>query len=247
MHSPRFAAFLFAFAGALLPAQARAASGRPNIIVILMDDLGYGDLPPFNAATKNRTPHLDRLAREGMKLTSFYACPLCTPSRDQLLTGCYAKRVSLPDVLFPAAAVGLSSREKTVADRLAKRGYATMCIGKWHVGDQPPFLPARHGFQHYFGLPSSNDMGGTWDGKGKPARGPRWPPLPLLRDNRVIERVSPHGQNRLTERYTREAVRFIREHKDAPFFLYLAHTAVHVPLHPGRKFRGKSPNGAYGD
>jgi arylsulfatase A len=187
------------------------------------------------------------MAREGMKLTSFYACPVCTPSRAQFLTGCYAKRVSLPNVIFPAARVGLSDKEHTLAGLLKQQGYATMCIGKWHLGDQPEFLPTRRGFDHYFGVPYSNDMGGTWDGSPDAPAGKRRPPLPLVRDNRVIETLQPADQDRLTERYTDEAVTFLREHKDKPFFLYLAHTAVHVPLHPGKQFRGKSANGPYGD
>ncbi|OAI47867.1 hypothetical protein AYO44_08785 [Planctomycetaceae bacterium SCGC AG-212-F19] len=223
------------------------APPKPNLVIILMDDMGYGDIAPFNPQTKNRTPHLERMAREGMKLTSFYACPVCTPSRAQFLTGCYAKRVSLPAVIFPAAGVGLSEKEHTIAGLLKEQGYATMCIGKWHVGDQPEFLPTRRGFDHYFGLPYSNDMGGEWDGAPDAPAGKRRPPLPLVRDEKVIETLKPADQDRLTERYTDEAVKFIREHKDMPFFLYLAHTAVHVPLHPGEQFRGKSANGTYGD
>ena len=220
---------------------------RPNIILIFADDLGYGDIGPFGS-TKSRTPNLDRMATEGMKLTSFYAAPVCTPSRAQVLTGCYAKRVSLPNVIFPAAPVGLNPAEHTVAELLKERGYATMCIGKWHVGDQPEFLPTRHGFDHYFGLPYSNDMGGPAPGTSQAAqRRDRRPPLPLIRDDKVIETVSPAQQDALTARYTDEAVKFIQAHKDGPFFLYFAHTAVHVPLHPGEKFKGKSANGPYGD
>jgi arylsulfatase A len=167
-----------------------------------------------------------------------------------VLTGCYAKRVSLPNVIFPAAPVGLNPVEHTVAELLKARGYATMCIGKWHVGDQPEFLPTRHGFDHYFGLPYSNDMGGPADGtsraKGVRRRDSR-PPLPLIRDDQVIETVSPSQQDALTERYTDEALTFIRSHKDTPFFLYFPHTAVHTPLHPGEKFKGKSANGPFGD
>jgi arylsulfatase A-like enzyme len=220
---------------------------KPNIVLILMDDMGYGDISPFNSKTPNRTPNLDRMAKEGMKLTSFYAAPVCTPSRAQILTGCYAKRVSLPAVIFPAASIGLSAEEATVASLLKKQGYATMAIGKWHVGDQPEFLPTRRGFDHYLGLPYSNDMGGEWDGEADVPPAKRKPPLPLVRDETVIESVPPAGQDHLTERYTQEAVQFIRDHRDGPFFLYLAHTAVHVPLHPGPSFKGRSLNGTYGD
>ena len=229
------------------PVRAADAPLKPNLVLILMDDMGYGDIGPFNAETKNRTPNLDRMAKEGMKLTSFYAAPVCTPSRAQVLTGCYAKRVSLPNVLFPASPIGLNHDEHTIASLLKARGYATQCVGKWHVGDQPDFLPAHYGFDHYLGLPYSNDMGGEWDGADDAPKDKRNPPLPLVRDDKVIETLKPADQDRLTERYTDEAVRFIRDHKDSPFFLYLAHTAVHVPLHPGAKFAGQSANGTYGD
>ena len=237
-----FAAILFA-----LPAALPAADTKPNIILILIDDMGYGDVGAFGS-TKNRTPNIDRMAREGMKLTSFYAAPVCTPSRAQVLTGCYAKRVSLPDVIFPACPIGISAKERTVAELLKGAGYATMCIGKWHVGDQPEFLPTKHGFDHYFGLPYSNDMGGSETGPlptGAKRKGS--PPLPLVRDDKVIETVPPAAQDRLTERYTDEAVKFITDNQAKPFFLYLPHTAVHVPIHPGDKFKGHSSNGSYGD
>lgn len=232
---------------AVPPAPAAELPAKPNVVFILMDDMGYGDITPFNPKTKNRTPQLERMAREGMKLTSFYAAPVCTPSRAQVLTGCYAKRVSLPAVIFPAAPVGLSADEATIAGLLKKQGYATLCVGKWHVGDQLEFLPTRRGFDHYLGLPYSNDMGGEWDGAEDAPAGKRRPPLPLVRDEKVIETLQPADQDRLTQRYTDEAVKFIEEHKDRPFFLYLPHTAVHVPLHPGKEFRGKSDNGTYGD
>jgi arylsulfatase A len=241
------AATALALAAALAVPPQTADPPKPNLVLILMDDLGYGDIGPFNPGTKNRTPNLDRMAREGMRLTSFYAAPVCTPSRAQVLTGCYAKRVSLPDVLFPAASVGLNRTEHTVAGLLRAQGYATLCVGKWHVGDQPQFLPVHYGFDHYFGLPYSNDMGGEWDGGDDVPKDKRNPPLPLVRDDKVIETLAPADQDHLTERYTAEAVRFIRDHKDLPFFLYLAHTAVHVPLHPGARFRGQSANSTYGD
>lgn len=237
---PTLAALLFA-----LPARLPAAESarQPNIILIFADDLGYGDIGPFGSKV-NRTPNLDRMAREGLKLTSFYAAPVCTPSRAQVLTGCYAKRVSLPNVIFPAAPVGLNPAEHTVAELLRARGYATMCIGKWHVGDAPEFLPTRHGFDHYFGLPYSNDMGGRGDGA---RRRDKRPPLPLVRDQQVIETLSPVQQDALTGRYTEEALGFIRGHRDRPFFLYFPHTAIHTPLHPGAKFQGQSRNGPLGD
>jgi arylsulfatase A-like enzyme len=208
-----------------------ADKSLPNFVVILIDDMGYGDIEPYGSKV-NRTPNLVRMASEGMKLTSFYAAPVCTPSRAQMMTGCYAKRVSLPNVIGPAAAVGISAEERTVAQLLKARGYATMCIGKWHLGDQPEFLPTRHGFDKYLGLPYSNDMGGKV-------------PLPLIRDEKVIE--APAEQDKLVALYTDEAVKFITASKDKPFFLYFPHTAVHVPIHPGKVFEGKSANGRFGD
>lgn len=248
MHRTALGIILGAALYAAHAAPAAPAPAAPNIILIFADDLGYGDIGPFGS-TKNRTPHLDRMAREGMKLTSFYAAPVCTPSRAQVLTGSYAKRVSLPNVIFPAAPIGLNPAEHTVAELLKARGYATMCIGKWHVGDHPDYLPTRHGFDRYFGLPYSNDMGGPAPG-AKAARGgkrDKRPPLPLVRDDKVIETVSPAQQDALTARYTDEAVKFIRDHRDGPFFLYFPHTAVHTPLHPGEAFRGRSRHGIFGD
>jgi arylsulfatase A len=219
---------------------------KPNFIFILADDMGYGDIGPFGSV-KNRTPNLDRMAREGMKLTSFYAAPVCTPSRAQILTGCYAKRVSLPEVIFPRSPIGLNTNEHTIASLLKGLGYATMAIGKWHVGDDPSFLPRHYGFDHYLGLPYSNDMGGEVPGKDTDKWKKHRPPLPLVRDEEVIETLKPEDQDKLTALYTVEAIKFIRENRDHPFFLYLPHTAVHVPLHPGANFRGKSANGLYGD
>ena len=141
----------------LLAPLAALAQPQPNIVIIFMDDLGYGDIGPYGA-TKQKTPHLDRMAAEGMKLTSFYAAPVCSVSRAQLLTGCYGARVSVPGVYGPGNANGLHPAEHTIADRLKDLGYATQCIGKWHVGDQPQFLPTKQGFDHYFGIPYSNDM-----------------------------------------------------------------------------------------
>ena len=216
-----------------------ADAAHPNIILILADDMGYGDIGPFGS-TLNRTPNLDEMAKEGMKLTSFYAAPVCSASRAQILTGCYAPRVSIPGVLSPASKKGLNPSENTVASLLKEQGYATMIIGKWHLGDQPGFLPLQHGFEHYLGLPYSNDMLETAAVTGVPV-------VPLIQDNKVIELITDPEQDLLTERYTNAAVKFITENRDHPFFLYLAHCAVHVPLHPGKKFQGKSANGKFGD
>lgn len=233
---------LLLFATLLLGLSAAIASGsspKPNIVLIFMDDMGYGDIGPFGS-TKNRTPNLDRMAREGLKLTSFYAAPVCSVSRAQVLTGCYGQRVSVPGVFFPGAPHGLHKDEHTVAELMKAQGYATMCIGKWHLGDQQEFLPLRHGFDHFFGLPYSNDMIGK-------ARATGLPVVPLMRDEEVAELLTGDGQNQLTARYTEEAVKFITAHQRDPFFLYLPHTAVHTPIHPGDRFRGKSSNGRIGD
>jgi arylsulfatase A len=218
---------------------AAAAKDQPNLIVILVDDLGYADIGPFGA-TAQKTPQLDKMAAEGLKLTSFYAAPVCSVARAQLLTGCYGARVSVPGVFFPEQPVGLNPAETTVAEHLKTAGYTTHCIGKWHLGDQPEFLPTRQGFDHYFGIPYSNDMQRVSKHTGKEV-------VPLMRDETVTEQLTNQDQSRIVERYTDEAESFIRTHRSQPFFLYLAHNAVHVPIQPGDRFRGKSANGRFGD
>ncbi len=237
-----------------LPAAESAKPDRPNFIVINIDDLGYADIGPFGSKI-NRTPNLDIMAREGRKLTSYYAAPVCSPSRAALMTGCYPKRVlPIGGVLFPANAEGLSPKEVTVAEVLKAEGYATAIVGKWHLGDQPEFLPNKQGFDFYFGLPYSNDMGPAEDGVksdlGKPlpkTKGPGQPPLPLLRNGTVVKRVLPDDQQSLVELYTTESLEFIAANKARPFFLYLAHNAVHFPIYPGKKWAGKSPHGIFSD
>ena len=218
-------------------------AARPNIIVIFCDDLGYGDIGCFGA-TKHHTPNLDRMAAEGRRFTSFYVSSgVCTPSRASLMTGCYPRRVNMHQneaglcVLFPVSQKGLNPDEVTMAEVLKGQGYATACIGKWHLGDQPEFLPTRQGFDHYFGIPYSNDMGAR--------QGPGRPPLPLLRNEAVVE--APADQDTLTRRYTDEVIKFMREHKDGPFFVYLPHAMPHNPVHASDEFRDTSDNGRYGD
>ena len=229
----------------LPPVSRKPPKRKPNFIVIFIDDMGYGDIGPFGSKT-NRTPQLNRMAAEGMRFSSFYVTSgVCTPSRSSLMTGCYPRRVNLHQderklcVLFPSGRKGLNPNEITIAEVLKGQGYATMCIGKWHLGDQPEFLPTRQGFDSYFGIPYSNDMGGkstSSDGR---------PPLPLMRDEKVIE--APVSQPTLTKRYTEEAVTFIEANRDQPFFVYLPHAMVHLPLHASEAFKGKSANGIYGD
>jgi arylsulfatase A len=230
--------FLNLFLAACLLASAQAAT-KPNVVIIFIDDMGYADIGPFGA-TKQRTPNLDRMASEGMKLTSFYAAPVCSVSRAQVLTGCYGARVSVPGVFPPASANGLNPSEFTIAERLKEQGYATMCIGKWHVGDQPEFLPSQQGFDHYFGIPYSNDMQRKSTETGERV-------VPLVRDDKVIELMNEEAQTKIVERYTDEALAFIRASAKQPFLLYFPHTAVHTPIHPGAAFAGKSANGRFGD
>ena len=245
---------LACLAALVLVPLAALPESKPNFIVINIDDMGYADIGPFGSKL-NRTPNLDRMAKEGRRLTSFYAAPVCSPSRAALMTGCYPKRaLPIPHVLFPANDVGLSPKEVTVAEILKSTGYATGIIGKWHLGDQPEFLPLKQGFDYYFGLPYSNDMGPASDGVksdlGKPlpnGKGKGQPPLPLMRNNTVVKRVLPDDQQSLVEIYTDEALQFISKHKTEPFFLYLPHNAVHFPIYPGKKWAGKSPNGIYSD
>ena len=216
-----------------------AAMEKPNFIIIFVDDLGYADITPFGA-TKQRTPNLERMAKDGLKLTSFYAAPVCSVSRAQLLTGCYGARISVPGVFFPAGPQGLNPKEQTIAKRLQPLGYSTACIGKWHLGDQPEFLPTKHGFDHYFGIPYSNDMQRVATATGERV-------VPLLRNDEVVDLLTDERQSQIVERYTEDAVKFITQNREKPFFLYYAHTAVHTPIYPGEKFRGKSKNGRFGD
>ena len=205
----------------------------PNIIVIFADDMGYGDLGCFGHPTI-RTPNLDRMAAEGAKLTQFYsACPVCTPSRAALLTGRLPIRTGMCSdrrrVLFPNSGGGLPAKETTIAEFLKTKGYATACVGKWHLGHLPQFLPTRRGFDSYYGIPYSNDMR----------------PCPLLDDEKTVE--LPAKQATLTKRYTARCLKFIRTSKDRPFFLYYAQTFPHIPLFASKDFKGKSPRGLYGD
>lgn len=216
---------------------AAAEVAPPNIVLIFVDDMGYGDIGPFGNETL-RTPHLDKFATEGMKFTSFYATPVCSMSRACLLTGCYNVRVSIPGVLFPQDTIGLHTNEITLAEIVKQKGYATCAVGKWHLGHYPEFLPTRQGFDQYFGLPYSNDMG------TKPER-PNYPPLPLIRGETTIETEPDQAQ--LTRRYTEEAIKFIREKRDQPFFVYLPHTMVHFPLAASADFKDKSALGLIGD
>lgn len=225
--------------GAWHPLMAQNSQDSPNIVVILTDDMGYADVGAYGSP-QIRTPNLDNMANQGMKFTEFYVESLCSPSRAALLTGSYARRVGVTTVFWPDSDDGLNPEEITIAEVLKEEGYATAAIGKWHLGHRKPFLPTNQGFDYYFGLPFSNDMGPN----ARPAKGP-YDPLPVMRNEEVIERGP--DQSKLTKRYTDEAIRFIEENQDEPFFVYLAHTMPHVPLHASEDFRGKSDFGLYGD
>ncbi|NQU49109.1 MAG: sulfatase [Planctomycetes bacterium] len=239
----------------MLPATEPAQ--KPNVIIIFVDDQGYQDLGVYGSPNI-KTPHLDKMAKEGMRFTNFYtASPVCTPSRAALLTGCYPQRVGDLNVLFPDDSEGLSSKETTIAEMLRSNGYATACIGKWHLGHHQKFLPTQHGFDSYFGIPYSNDMSiakdmklaaelnlrvdVTLDSMWKSKK--NW--VPLMRNEEVVE--YPADQNTLTKRYTEEALQFINDNHDRPFFLYLPHTMPHIPLYASADFEGTSEAGLYGD
>jgi arylsulfatase A len=221
-----------------LPAQAAQAERPPNVVIVYADDLGYADLGCFGAKGWE-TPHLDRLAKEGLRCTDFYvAQAVCSASRTALLTGCYPNRVGILGALGPASKQGIHANEMTLAEVLKQRGYATAIYGKWHLGHHPQFLPTRHGFDDYFGLPYSNDM---WP-KHPTAK---FPDLPLVEGEKTIE-LNP-DQSKLSTWYAERAVRFIEKSKDKPFFLYLPHSMPHVPIFVSDKFKGKSKQGLYGD
>jgi len=240
------------------PAGAQEAK-KPNIIVIFADDLGYADVGCFGAKGF-KTPNIDRMAAQGIRLTSFYTgCPVCSGSRASLLTGRHYQRVGLPAVMFPGAKNGLTNSEITIATLLRRFGYFCAITGKWHLGHLPAHLPTRQGFDYYFGIPYSNDMSIDpknakfaadvvfRDGKTEEIvrkEGGVRNTVPLMRGEEVIE--YPADQSTLTKRYTEEAVRLIKEHKEKPFFLYMPHTMPHVPLFASETFK-KRTKSVFGD
>jgi arylsulfatase len=220
--------FLKSTTAALLMPLLSPEGGPPNIVFIYADDLGYGDLGCYGSSIL--TPNLDRMAAEGVRFTQFYSAnPVCSPSRAALLTGRYPTRVGVPRVLMPKDTTGLPDSETTIAQMLKAKGYKTMCVGKWHLGHLPQYLPTHRGFDEYFGIPYSNDM----------------TPRPLMHDLETIE--EPAKLETLTQRYTEQALKFIDRSKDSPFFLYMPHTFPHIPLAASERFRGKSSAGLYGD
>lgn len=238
---------------------AQAKNCKPNIVIVFTDDQGYQDVGVFGSPLIS-TPNLDNMAKHGIKFTDFYsASSVCSPSRAALLTGSYPNRVGVPEVLWPNLPGGLSNAETTIANMLKSQNYATACIGKWHLGDEQEYLPISQGFDMYYGIPFSNDMsvnpkskisknivfreGMTLDSlREKKWRGSR---VPLFKQDEVIE--YPVDQSTITQRYTEQAIHFIKENKNERFFLYLAHSMPHVPLYASANFKGKSKRGLYGD
>ncbi|MEI7700326.1 MAG: sulfatase [Planctomycetia bacterium] len=226
-------------------------SAPPNIVLIFMDDMGYADPGPFGGDAE-LTPNLNEMAAEGRRFTDFYVSQsVCSASRASLLTGCYNIRIGIQGALGPKSRIGLNSGEMTIAELCRQKAYATACFGKWHLGHEEPFLPLQHGFDEYFGLPYSNDM---WPFHPEVMHLPmeerlrNWPSLPLIENNSVIDaEVTAEDQKQLTRRYTEKAVSFIERNHKQPFFLYVPHSMVHVPLYAGAEFQGKSGKGAFSD
>ncbi len=217
---------------------------KPNIVILFADDLGYGDLGVYGHPTI-KTPYLDQMAVQGMKFTQFYvAAPVSTPSRGALLTGRLPVRTGVHSgVFFPDSKLGIPAQEITLAEALKEEGYATACFGKWHLGHHKQYLPTNNGFDEYFGLPYSNDMGGDPDSKWERKR--KFPPIPLIEGSKVIE--NEPDQSLLTKQYTEHALDFIKRNKKNPFFLYVPYTFPHVPLFASQDFLGNSSRGLYGD
>lgn len=219
-------------------------AATPNIVIIFMDDMGYADVGCFGAQGY-QTPNIDALAAQGRKFTNFHvAQPVCSASRTALLTGCYPNRLGMHGALGPSAKHGIHDDEMTIAELVKQKGYATAAVGKWHLGHLPRFLPVKHGFDEYYGIPYSNDMW-PYHPQAKPGT---YPKLPMVENDRVVdEEITPEDQTRLTTDYTTRSVRFIEKNKEKPFFLYLAHSMVHVPLFVSDKFKGKSGKGLFAD
>ncbi|MDR1918621.1 MAG: sulfatase [Tannerellaceae bacterium] len=233
--------FLPVLGSAALPLSA-AASGYTNFVVIHLDDVGYGDFS-CNGAYGYQTPAIDKMASEGMRFTHFLAAqPISGASRAGLLTGCYPNRIGFSGAPGPGSAYGIHPEEMTLGELLKQKGYQTAAYGKWHLGDARPFLPLQNGFDEYYGLPYSNDM---WPFHPQQGEGFNFPDLPTIDGNEIIGYNT--DQSQFTTDYTMRALRFIRENRKQPFFVYLAHSMAHVPLAVSDKFKGKSEQGLFGD
>tara|TARA_R110000850_G_scaffold169067_5_gene294164 strand:- start:230 stop:1657 length:1428 start_codon:yes stop_codon:yes gene_type:complete len=214
----------------------------PNVILIFTDDQGYQDVGTFGSPNIE-TPHLDQMAKDGIKLTSFYSAqPICSASRAGILTGCYPNRIGIHNALGPGSPIGINASEVTIAEMLKNIGYKTAIFGKWHLGDSPKFLPTRHGFDEFFGIPYSNDM---WPYHPQQGTVFNFGPLPLYENETVLDTLT--DQSQLTTQITERSVDFINRNKNNPFFLYVPHPQPHVPLFVSDKFKGKSERGLYGD
>jgi arylsulfatase len=234
------------------PTIAKHDLAKPNVILVFIDDEGYGDVGCYGA-TGFQTPNLDEMANKGMRFTNFYSAqPVCSASRAGLMTGCYPNRIGIAKALVPSHKIGLNANEYTIGEMFQDQGYATACFGKWHLGWQKPFLPLQQGFDEYVGLPYSNDM---WPRSNVTAElvpekdwKSKYPELPLIEGNEAIDTLKTlQDQDKLTTLYTEKAVDFINRNANQPFFLYVPHSMGHVPLGVSDKFRGKSEQGLYGD
>ncbi|MCH8822747.1 MAG: sulfatase [Planctomycetes bacterium] len=253
MNKNIFLFFVVCIGNANLSLAQNSDSTAPNIVIIFTDDQGYADVGVYGAKGFN-TPNLDQMATDGIRFTDFYvAQPVCSASRTALLTGCYPNRLGITGALGPNAKHGLHADETTLAELCKSKGYATAIYGKWHLGNRKPFLPTRHGFDNFYGIPYSNDM---WplhpdlvklpDAAAKRKRG--YPNLPIYEDDSIVDsEVTHEDQRQFTTTFTQRAVAFIDANKDQRFFLYLPHPMPHVPLHVSNKFQGKTEQGLYGD
>lgn len=218
--------------------QSQKTNRLPNVVIIFIDDMGYGDISPYNSEI-SYTPNFEWLSKNGLTFTDFYVSQaVCSASRTSLLTGCYSNRLGIHGALFPDSKIGLNPEEVTIADLLKTKGYATSAIGKWHLGNKKEFLPLRQGFDSYYGIPYSNDM---WYKNTKQS----FPPLPIIQNDESIDTISE--QSWFTQRFTEKALDFIQANKANPFFLYLAHPMPHIPIYVSEKFKGKSGKGLYAD
>ena len=257
----KYAAFAFvglifllanAFSFKEIKDQKPTSNKSTNVVIIFMDDMGYGD-PECYGGGPYHTPNINRLAADGMRFTNFYdAQAVCSASRSALLTGCYPTRIGISGALDHNSKIALNPEEETIAELLKTKGYKTAIIGKWHLGNKPPYLPLQNGFDEFFGLPYSNDMwpvyydGTPWTDTSSYRS--TYPPLPLYEGNQAIKTLKTlDDQAQLTTAYTERAVKYIQQNKNHPFFLYLAHSMVHVPIAASSKFKGKSGAGLFGD
>jgi arylsulfatase A-like enzyme len=246
----KYVLYILVFTGMMCLNFTGFAPKTPNIVLIFMDDMGYGD-PSCYGGLGYETPNMDKLAAEGIRFTNFLSAQaVCSASRAALMTGCYPNRIGISGALMPWAKNGIADSEMTIAELLKQKGYATGIFGKWHLGHHKQFLPLQHGFDEYLGIPYSNDMWPVgFDGQPVTSGNKtNYPALPLVKNNDKIEELTTlDHQATLTGRYTEGAVNFIKKNKNKPFFVYVPHSMPHVPINASAKFKGKSQQGLYGD